>query len=565
MKSPNKERSINILPSKLSLYYYTLRHLKPRQIYWRLWYMLISSSIDLSLRPELRQPEGQWVHPARRVESIMSDGDFRFLNETKKLKEVGWDGKNCEKLWRYNQHYFDDLNAMGASKRFNLHCKLMLDWVNKNKAGHGTGWEPYPTSLRIVNWVKWSLAGNKLPDECLQNLAVQTRWLSKKIEWHILGNHLFANAKALVFAGLFFDGEEAQNWLKTGLGIISDELTEQVLPDGCHFELSPMYHSIFLEDILDLINIFRVYESYAPKTVVQQLTNAAKQMLRWLNSMCHPDGEIAFFNDSAIGVAPSPTEIGLYATRLNIGLDQAIESLKNLSIRHHVDSGYIQLLSPNAQIFLDVASIGPDYLPGHGHADILSFEMSLFGRRVFVNGGTSQYGTGMVRIEERGTASHNTVMINGENSSEVWSGFRVARRANPFGLTIDKTKTSVSVSCAHDGYKRLLGSPTHNRTWLLSDEKLIIRDRVDGVFHNARAHFHLHPEITIISDNKSKWTLFLPDSHEYLIFNVLQGHAKIEQSFFSPEFGVRLPSRSLSIEFDNFDEINVEITWDGND
>ena len=106
-----------------------------------------------------------------------------FLNETKLLEKVGWDGTDCKKLWRYNQHYFDDLNAIGASKRYNLHYDLMLSWVNSNDPGQGVGWEPYPTSLRIVNWVKWSLTSNKLPDECLQSLAVQARWSKNRMAY----------------------------------------------------------------------------------------------------------------------------------------------------------------------------------------------------------------------------------------------------------------------------------------------------------------------------------------------------------------------------------------------
>ena len=101
-----------------------------------------------------------------------------------------------EKLWRYNQHYFDDLNATGASARRDLQIDLMLDWAANNRPGRTIGWDPYPTSLRIVNWVKWVLSDNAMPDECLESLAVQARWLNKRIEWHILGNHLFANAKA---------------------------------------------------------------------------------------------------------------------------------------------------------------------------------------------------------------------------------------------------------------------------------------------------------------------------------------------------------------------------------
>ena len=81
--------------------------------------------------------------------------------------------------------------------------------------------------------------------------------------------------------------------------------------------------------------------------------------------------------------------------------------------------------------------------------------MSLFGKRVFVNCGTSQYGTGVMRQKERGTAMHNTVVINNLNSSEVWSGFRVARRAKPVDFISKNNKKFITVKCAHDGYKRL--------------------------------------------------------------------------------------------------------------
>ena len=82
---------------------------------------------------------------------------------------------------------------------------------------------------------------------------------------------------------------------------------------------------------------------------------------------------------------------------------------------------------------LDVAPVGPDYLPGHAHADTLSFELSLFGQRVLVNSGTSQYEAGPERSRQRGTAAHNTVIVDGHDSSEVWAGFRVARRASSRG------------------------------------------------------------------------------------------------------------------------------------
>ena len=176
---------------------------------------------------------------------------FVFLNQPGQLDEIGWDGPQREKLWRYNQHYFDDLNAIDAPTRRAWHTALVEDWVADNPPGHGIGWEPYPLSLRVVNWIKWSLAGTTLSPAALQSLAVQVRWLTDRLEIHLLGNHLFANAKALVFAGLFFQGKEADTWLKKGLRILERQVPEQILPDGGHFERSTMYHALALEDILD--------------------------------------------------------------------------------------------------------------------------------------------------------------------------------------------------------------------------------------------------------------------------------------------------------------------------
>ena len=85
--------------------------------------------------------------------------------------------------------------------------------------------------------------------------------LEKRIESHLLGNHLFANAKALVFAGTYFSGAEADRWLNRGISILEREIPEQILLDGGHFELSTMYHALIFEDLLDLCNLLKCYKS----------------------------------------------------------------------------------------------------------------------------------------------------------------------------------------------------------------------------------------------------------------------------------------------------------------
>ena len=533
----------------LSRYFHTLRYLKPQQIVGRVWFRLARPRPDERPTPPLRLLTGAFTSLARRQASLLGAEIFCFLNHTGSLAVFGWDNPGNEacvhlptKLWRYNQHYFDDLNALDAAPRKDWHQPLLDRWVAENPPGLGTGWEPYPTSLRIVNWVKWQCSGNELPDACVQSLAVQTRWLAQRIERHILGNHLFANAKALVFAGCFFSGDEADAWLRQGLAIIRKELPEQVLPDGGHFERSPMYHAIFWEDLMDLINLAQAYPEVLPSADVASWREVAMQMQTWLLGMTHPDGEIVFFNDAAIGIAPSPEELTAYAKRLGVGVHQPLAD----KLQHFASSGYIRLASAQAVAFLDVALVGPDYLPGHAHADTLSFELSLFGQRAVTNCGTSEYGTGAIRQLERGTAAHSTVTVNGENSSEVWGGFRVARRAYPLDLAIYQNAASITVRCGHTGYRRLRGKPVHQREWQLTESSLQVTDTVSGSAEYAVARFHLHPDIEVVESKPSGWTLALPGG-QLVSIHIDHGYAIREQSHYAPEFGKRLARACLAV------------------
>ncbi|NNJ85039.1 MAG: heparinase II/III-family protein [Gammaproteobacteria bacterium] len=210
------------------------------------------------------------------------------------------------------------------------------------------------------------------------------------------------------------------------------------------------------------------------------------------------------------------------------------------------ESGYIRLSSGNAIAFLDVAPVGPDYLPGHAHADTLSFELSVFGRRVIVNGGTSRYGVGPERLRERETRSHSTVEVGGESSSEVWSSFRVARRAKPFALGTRETANYLEVSCRHDGYTRLPGKPIHSRNWRMRTAGLQVIDSVSGKLP-ALARFILHPDIGIDALEVNTWTLHL---HGEKSLNVLvtEGISHIEAAWYAPEFGKVLPTQCLVVD-----------------
>lgn len=493
---------------------------------------------------------------------MLSENQFRFLNRTGQVERAeDWNSPAQEKLWLYNLHYFDDLNAEGSENRSAWHEQLVIRWIDENPAPLGNGWEPYPISLRAVNWIKWSLRGFNLEDSAISSLSLQLRWLRRQLEWHLLGNHLIANAKALIFGGLFFEGPEAEEWFCVGKRILDRELEEQVLDDGGHFELSPMYHLIVLEDLLDVINILGAYGLVTQRAWIL----AAERMLRWAKAMQHPDGEIPFFNDAAFSIAASPQEIRDYAVRL---FDQVRDDSKACSMAQNNlgsspsrllgASGYVRLVGDDLVAFFDVGDVGPTYLPGHGHADSLSIELSLFGRRILVNSGVSLYGESDERQRQRSTDAHNTVTLNRQDSSEVWGGFRVARRAR--GRYVEYDLSSGSVVAEHDGYLRLRSRVIHQRKLETVGRQVLVIDNLRGEClqseeHHVRVVWHFHPDVEVVHkttcDNHSsptKWLLHFKTADgirkaEMIIHGA--STVELESSNWHPEFGLTVPNSRL--------------------
>jgi len=483
--------------------------------------------------------KNRYVQPISPEATLVSQDVFRFLAVERRCSTAaGWQPPDAEKLWVYNLHYFDDLNAREAPVRREWHDHLLRRWVAENPPGRGDGWEPYPVSRRIVNWVKWTAVGNTLPYACHTSLAVQARWLVRRLEYHLLGNHLLANAKALIYAGLYFDGSEAEAWYARAFDLFEEQLQIQLLADGGHFELSPMYHAVVLEDVLDLVNILQAHGRQVPSAWVASVAS----MRRWLSVMSHPDGEIAFFNDAAFEVAANAAELDAYAARLGLP-SRALPVEAPIIVLE--SSGYVRLAVGAAQVLCDCASVGPDHLPAHAHADSLSFEMSLGQQRVFVNSGVSQYGTDAERQRQRGTGAHNTVVVNGEDSSEVWGGFRVARRARARIHQLVRSPPLV-VQATHDGYTRLPGRNEHRRRWTLAAGSLEIDDEVTGAFRSAQALFHLYPQITVRASEPQALVLDVPG--QPVVRMSLQGASSIEirPSTWHPQFGLSVPNTCVA-------------------
>jgi len=537
-----------LIPARLSLYLHTVRYLKPSQI----WFQLLRRVCRLKRSPGSRpfgvRPGLELLPPLDRVAPCGGQWQFTFLNVTRDFdgQGVDWRSADQSKLWRYNLHYFDYLHDGSRSPET---CSgLIDDWICANPPGTPDAWEPFTLSLRIVNWIKFFLrtdlaVGGK--PRWLESLHTQVLWLERNLELHILANHYFKNLVALIFAGTYFTGSDAKRLLSKGLKRLDSQLEQQLLPDGLHFERSPMYHAMILNDCLDLLNLCRTQTQGAHAVLGARLPAVCRSMLDALLKMSHPDGEIALFNDAAFGIEASPQALARYYRRLT-GLEA---TLPVALLWQLPEAGYyVMAPAPGSRLIIDCGAVGPDYQPGHAHCDTLSFELSHRGRRIVVDSGCGTYPEGAMRRYNRGNAGHNTLTVDAANQSEVWGAHRVAHRARPLGASLQLLDDgSLCFAGAHDGYRRLLGNPVHRRSVTWRGAEIAIDDEVAGAgTHHIELRLHLNPALQV---EMVQGEVLVRDG-ELLLAGITRsgaGRVELDNGWYCPEFGRMLPCPLLLV------------------
>lgn len=428
----------------------TALHLKPRQVWFQVW-----RRVQRRFEP----------HPKCAANPLPA---FTFLNVT--AAPNGWNDTSQELLWRYNLHYFDYLHVQAADS------SLVFRWIGENPRGSFPGWDPYPTSLRIVNWVKHlERHQTQIPNRPLieRSIRDQLDWLSRHLEWHILANHLLANLKALVIGTKWLDGDAAR-WMP----LYRRQIEEQILDDGSHYELSAMYHAIVFEDVIDVLHFCGEEAAWLRPTAGRMLTHLLK--------MTGPDGMIAKFNDASEGIAKTPGQLIAAAARAGVSPENPAKEV--LRSGGH-SSGYARVSAGEWTLISKDAVIGPDYQPGHAHADSISFELWRRNVKVIGDTGCSTYVPGHIRSYERSTAAHNTVVVDGRNSSEVWAAHRVGGRCRPL---CPKEQTGHEGVWARDCNGMVIG-----RRLVLNETGLCGIDEIRGTGeHEIEERFHLPPGVS---------------------------------------------------------------------
>src|SRR5690606_6381606 len=130
------------------------------------------------------------------------------------------------KLWNYNLQYTNYLlQADRTDSEKECLVSELYQWLSDGRLPL----EPYPVSLRVINVMHWLSDSGLQNPWLLQCVHAELSFLSRRLEYHILGNHLLENGFALLMGGAFFS---QPNWVEIAQGILHEELEEQVLADG---------------------------------------------------------------------------------------------------------------------------------------------------------------------------------------------------------------------------------------------------------------------------------------------------------------------------------------------
>jgi uncharacterized heparinase superfamily protein len=202
------------------------------------------------------------------------------------------------------------------------------------------------------------------------------------------------------------------------------------------------------------------------------------------------------------------------------------------------------------ELFVDLGHVGAPYQSAHVHSDTFNFILYLDKQPLIVDTGTSTYEKNKKRFIERSTSSHNTIEIDKRNQTEVWGGFRVAKRAKIVNLH----ENDNSVSATHNGYRSL--NILHTRKFKIENANILITDSFkENKDYQKIAFFHFHPEVKeILIDQDS---ILLKEQGVNIIFlgNIL----KIEKEIYNFAFGFNNTKEACKVKVFFKNNLKTEI------
>jgi uncharacterized heparinase superfamily protein len=296
-----------------------------------------------------------------------------------------------------------------------------------------------------------------------------------------------------------------------------------------------MYHAHMLEAVLDVRDA--CVDSKSELSV--ECASTAKRMAVFLQSLLHPDGDIPLLGDSAFGECPD-------AAHLIARAGQGTESQGTASQFKEGEASrvgnYWIARDANSFLLFDGGNAGPDHLPAHAHADLLTLEASVDGKRLFVDSGVFNYQDDDMRRYCRSTAAHNVLQIDDLDQFDLWSRFRMGYRGWTYDFKSGQRDGYQWAEAWHDAYRRIGVPRVSRRIMYRSGGPWTITDTAVGQGrHKLTSRLHIHPDWAVVQTSYDE--LALQHGATKLILRALgHGTLTIASGWYCQEFGRRIES-----------------------
>jgi uncharacterized heparinase superfamily protein len=337
-------------------------------------------------------------------------------------------------------------------------------------------------------------------------------------------------AAVVTLSGVCLDRHEGR--LATGLKLLEEECSRQVLPDGGHVTRQPeaLLHAYrLLTEVIDALTAARV-------EVPQSLRSVHDRIAPMLRFFRHGDGALALFNGGHECDARSIA--GLLAR----------DEVRGQPFGHARHSGYHRLALAKSLVVMDCGSPPPLAFARQAHAGCLAFEFSAGGQRIVVNCGAGGPGHAKWNDALVATAAHSTLALADTSSGTIlaagWMRGLVGSRlvAGPTEVETNRTEGTSGwrIEAAHDGYMAEFGV-RHERHLTLAPQGLMLsgldravpqgtrRRRTESIAFAVR--FHVHPDVRMSQSQGGDVLLKLPNGDGWR-FRASGGQIATEESVY---------------------------------
>ena len=466
---------------------------------------------------------------------------------------------DCKFVWEPNRHH--QLVVLGRAYRVTgdrryaeAAAEQLESWLEQCPFGIGMNWRsPLELGIRLINWT-WAF--DLLRETGVFQGAPRSRLLNAvhRHVWEIArkysrgssaNNHLVGEAAGVYIATSYFHNlKGAQRWREQSREILCHELLSQIHADGGTREQALGYLLFVLQFFLLAAIVAHRSGDGMPAAYRARL----EKMLAFIGGLCEGGATPPVFGDCDDGyvldLGNTPDDYHGWLAAGAVLCDRAdlrrqagaisepawwllgpeaqaqFDTMSNAAGDEHIgsrafpESGYYLLqhgkrdAADRLSVVFDCGELGYGPLAAHGHADALSFTLRAFGVNVFVDPGTYDYFSYPAwRDYFRSTRAHNTVVIDGQNQSQMLGAFLWGARARARCRAWNPTAAGGQVIGEHDGYKRLDDPVVHRRSLDLDGEarRLTVRDeihtrgdhRVDICYHLAE-----HCRVEAAGDNR---------------------------------------------------------------